>query len=148
MRCCGRTVVGMEMMIGCSLMPLNFSRNDGTRVRRRYDNSRGNVQNVHGESLANSQQPEIMNRKSDAECREFRAFPDRTGSSSIVSTATSPCMSTFGATASQQAKFWLVPVELAWNDRFSPRELNEIRRLVVEHKVAIIEAWHEHCGRR
>jgi len=25
-------------------------------------------------------------------------------------------------------------------------ELNEIRRLVVEHEATIIEAWHEHCG--
>jgi hypothetical protein len=32
------------------------------------------------------------------------------------------------------------PVALAWNDGFSPRELNEIRRLVVAHETAIIEA--------
>ena len=48
----------------------------------------------------------------------------------------------------QHAKFWLAPVELAWNYGFSPRELNEIRRLVVEHEPSIIEAWHEHCGQR
>ena len=48
----------------------------------------------------------------------------------------------------QQAKFWLVPVELAWNGGFSARELNEIRRLVVEHETEIIEAWYEHCGQR
>lgn len=48
----------------------------------------------------------------------------------------------------QHAKFWLVPVELTWNSGFSPRELNDIRRLIVEHEQAIIEAWHEHCGRR
>jgi hypothetical protein len=46
----------------------------------------------------------------------------------------------------QHAKFWLAPVALAWNHGFSPRELNEIRRLVVDHEPAIIEAWHEHCG--
>lgn len=48
----------------------------------------------------------------------------------------------------QNAKFWLAPVELASNSGFSPRELNEIRRLVVDHEQAIIEAWHEHCGER
>jgi hypothetical protein len=48
----------------------------------------------------------------------------------------------------QHAKFWLAPVSLAWNHGFSARELNEIRRLVVEHEPAIIEAWHEHCGQR
>jgi hypothetical protein len=48
----------------------------------------------------------------------------------------------------QQAKFWLVPVALAWNHRFSSRELNDIRRLVVGNEQAIIEAWHEHCGQR
>jgi len=46
------------------------------------------------------------------------------------------------------AKFWLVPVELAWKHGFSPRELNEVRRLVVDQQQAIIEAWNEHCGQR
>ena len=46
-----------------------------------------------------------------------------------------------------QAKFWLQPVVLAWNRGFSARELNELRRIIVEHEVVIIEAWHEHCGR-
>jgi len=48
----------------------------------------------------------------------------------------------------QHTKFWLAPVALAWNHGFSARELNEIRRLIVEHEPAIIEAWHEHCGQR
>jgi hypothetical protein len=48
----------------------------------------------------------------------------------------------------QQAKFWLAPVALAWNHGFSAREVNEIRRLVVDHEHAIVEAWHEHCGQR
>ncbi|MCA1563594.1 MAG: DUF4160 domain-containing protein [Acidobacteria bacterium] len=48
----------------------------------------------------------------------------------------------------QQAKFWLAPVALAWSHGFSSRELNEIRRLVIEHEQQIIEAWHEHCGQR
>jgi hypothetical protein len=48
----------------------------------------------------------------------------------------------------QQAKFWLAPVSLAWNHGFSARELNAIRRLIVEHEQAIIGAWYEHCGQR
>ena len=48
----------------------------------------------------------------------------------------------------QHTKFWLAPVELAWNYGFSPRELNQIRRLIVQHEQEISEAWHEHCGRR
>jgi hypothetical protein len=45
-----------------------------------------------------------------------------------------------------EAKFWLQPVALAWNRGFSGRELNEIRRIIVENQSTIIEAWHEHCG--
>lgn len=40
----------------------------------------------------------------------------------------------------QQAKFCLAPVTLAWNHGFSARELNDIRRPIVEHEQAIIEA--------
>jgi hypothetical protein len=45
-----------------------------------------------------------------------------------------------------EAKLWLQPVALAWNRGFSPRELNEIRRIIVDNESTIIEAWHEHCG--
>lgn len=48
----------------------------------------------------------------------------------------------------QQAKFWLAPVSLAWNHGFSARELNDIRRLILEHEQEIIEAWNEHCSQR
>jgi hypothetical protein len=48
----------------------------------------------------------------------------------------------------QHAKFWLAPVALAWNHGFSPRELSDIRRLIVQHEPAIIEAWYEHCSQR
>jgi uncharacterized protein DUF4160 len=50
--------------------------------------------------------------------------------------------------ANKSARSWLATVALAWNHGFSPRELNEIRRVVVEHEPAIVEAWHEHCGQR
>jgi len=48
----------------------------------------------------------------------------------------------------QHCKFWLAPVDLAWNHGFSPRELNEIRQLVIENESSTIEAWNEHCGQR
>ena len=44
-----QAVVGMDMIIDRSLMPLNSSRTIGS-VRRRDDNSRGKVQNVRGDS--------------------------------------------------------------------------------------------------
>ena len=40
----------------------------------------------------------------------------------------------------------LDPVVLAWNSGFSPRELNEIRRIIRDNEALIREAWHEHCG--
>jgi len=43
-------------------------------------------------------------------------------------------------------KFWLVPVALARNEGFSPRELNRIRALVLEHVDRLVEAWDEHCS--
>ena len=43
-------------------------------------------------------------------------------------------------------KFWLQPLGLANNDGFTARELNVIRRMIVTHRTAILEAWHEHCG--
>jgi hypothetical protein len=44
----------------------------------------------------------------------------------------------------QTCKFWLDPVALARNDGFSPKELNQIRAIIVEHLADIQEAWHEH----
>ena len=46
----------------------------------------------------------------------------------------------------QICKFWLEPLRLASNDRFSARELNAIRRILERHRAAILEAWHDHCG--
>jgi hypothetical protein len=43
-------------------------------------------------------------------------------------------------------KFWLQPIVLAKNDGFSPRELNQIRAIIVEQLPKIQEAWREHCG--
>jgi len=45
----------------------------------------------------------------------------------------------------KDCKFWLEPTQLAWNHKFTARELNEIRRIIQENQSTIIEAWHEHC---
>ena len=43
-------------------------------------------------------------------------------------------------------KFWLEPVSLSKNKRFSPHELSRIRKTIYDNLEKIIEAWHEHCG--
>jgi hypothetical protein len=45
-----------------------------------------------------------------------------------------------------QAKFWLVPIELAANFGFRAHELNEIERIIRQRQVELVEAWHEHFG--
>jgi hypothetical protein len=47
----------------------------------------------------------------------------------------------------KEAKFWLEPaVSLAQNWGFARHELTVVRRLVVEHRTQLLEAWHEHFG--
>jgi len=43
-------------------------------------------------------------------------------------------------------KFWLDPVALAANHGVSPRDLTAVRRVILEHRDRILEAWGEHCG--
>ena len=43
------------------------------------------------------------------------------------------------------AKFWLDPVLLSHCAGFNPHELNQIRRLILEHRDRIMEAWREQC---
>jgi hypothetical protein len=45
-----------------------------------------------------------------------------------------------------EAKYWLDPVQVAANYGFNIREINEIERLVQEHREELLEAWHEHFG--
>nr|WP_246859630.1 DUF4160 domain-containing protein [Spirosoma sp. KCTC 42546] len=40
------------------------------------------------------------------------------------------------------AKFWLEPVELESSYGFSAKEINQIRKLVVEYQVTLLQAWH------
>ena len=48
-----------------------------------------------------------------------------------------------------EAKFWLEPVtSLALYHEFNVEKLNEIQRLVEEHKDEITKAWAEHFGKR
>ena len=44
---------------------------------------------------------------------------------------------------SDQAKFWLEPINLASNYGFRGHELNEIERIIQEHKKELMEAWNE-----
>lgn len=43
-------------------------------------------------------------------------------------------------------KFWLEPVSLAKNLGFTSKELNALRRTILDNLTIILEAWHEHCG--
>jgi hypothetical protein len=50
--------------------------------------------------------------------------------------------------ADGEAKFWLEPVlSLAFYFGFSPAKLNEIQRLVEEHKNEIAKAWGKHFSK-
>jgi hypothetical protein len=44
---------------------------------------------------------------------------------------------------SDRTKFWLDPIGLASNYGFRAHELNEIKTLVQEHQMDLLEAWNE-----
>ena len=44
------------------------------------------------------------------------------------------------------AKFWLAPVALAESFGFRAHELNRLRLMVIEHRLALLEAWNVHFG--
>lgn len=44
-------------------------------------------------------------------------------------------------------KFWMEPVTLASNHGFSTQELSRIRRIILERREQITEAWNEHCNK-
>ncbi|HEX4053289.1 MAG TPA: DUF4160 domain-containing protein [Tepidisphaeraceae bacterium] len=47
----------------------------------------------------------------------------------------------------KHAKFWLRPtVELEFNRRYRPQELNEIRRMINDNRSKLLEAWREFFG--
>jgi hypothetical protein len=43
-------------------------------------------------------------------------------------------------------KCWLEPVVLASNNGFSAKELNRIRKIILDNLEHIREAWDEHCS--
>lgn len=45
------------------------------------------------------------------------------------------------------AKYWLDPASLAMNDGFRSHELTRLRQLVIEHRIALQEAWDAHFSR-
>lgn len=45
-----------------------------------------------------------------------------------------------------QVKFWLEPIGLVTNYGFKAHELNEIERIIKEHQIELLEAWHEYLG--
>jgi hypothetical protein len=46
--------------------------------------------------------------------------------------------------AGDRCKWWLIPVNIAWNDGFDPGDLRTIRRLIEVHYDQILEAWNDH----
>ena len=46
------------------------------------------------------------------------------------------------------AKYWLSPLMLAANDGLSNRDLAAVRRIIVERRPQMLEAWREHCDAR
>lgn len=47
---------------------------------------------------------------------------------------------------SDEAKFWLDPIQLAANYGFRAFELNEIEKVVRQHRDVFLEAWYERFG--
>ena len=45
-----------------------------------------------------------------------------------------------------EAKIWLEPASLSWNEGFPARELGPILSLVREHRSALLEAYHAYLG--
>jgi hypothetical protein len=45
--------------------------------------------------------------------------------------------------AGSEAKFWLAPVQLSWNNGFREAELHEIARILEQRETTLLEAWNE-----
>lgn len=43
----------------------------------------------------------------------------------------------------KEAKFWVLPISLAYNEGFSRSDLNEIERLIQENLGSIVEKWND-----
>lgn len=42
------------------------------------------------------------------------------------------------------AKFWLEPVEVAYNGRYAVHELNRLRQYVIENRELLIRSWNDY----
>ena len=47
---------------------------------------------------------------------------------------------------SLSAKFWLNPVSLARNIGYSPKELNRLETMVLDHQAELMEKWYGYFG--
>jgi hypothetical protein len=45
--------------------------------------------------------------------------------------------------AGREAKIWLSPIRLEWNDGFRQHELRDILKIVEANKKVIVARWHE-----
>jgi hypothetical protein len=48
--------------------------------------------------------------------------------------------------AENEAKFWIDPVELQWNEGFNNRQLTQIERHIQDNHAYLIEMWDEFFG--
>jgi hypothetical protein len=44
------------------------------------------------------------------------------------------------------AKYWLEPIRLQRSKRFSTSELNNIERIIADHREELLESWNEYFG--
>ena len=49
---------------------------------------------------------------------------------------------------SGEAKFWLIPVVLAYNYGYRANELRRLERLVIQNRRHLLEAWNEYSERK
>jgi hypothetical protein len=47
----------------------------------------------------------------------------------------------------QYAKFWLEPVELSRSIGYNTVELARLEKIVIDHKMQLLERWHEYFTR-
>jgi len=45
-------------------------------------------------------------------------------------------------------KWWLEPVEPAWNDGVKAGDMRKIRAVIEEHRELLLERWREHAERK
>lgn len=45
-----------------------------------------------------------------------------------------------------EAKVWLTPLRVAWNEGFRRHELTDIRQIIEQHRELIERQWHERSG--